>query len=71
MGNVLESLKLSNVLQFLYSRAESSVETENFVLDQCGQGEEGEYVREHLPDPLVIVLFEALIVEPVDLVDFC
>lgn len=71
MGNVLESLELSYVLKFLYSRAESSVETENLVLDQGGQGEESEYIREHLPDPLVVVLFEALIVEPVDLVDFC
>jgi hypothetical protein len=47
------------------------MKTENFIFDQSGQRKKHKNIREHFPDSFIIVLFEALIIKPIDLINLC
>lgn len=69
MGNLLNSVKSPNVIESIDTRREASVEAEDLVVDEGGEGEVVEQVGKVLPDIGVSVLAEALVVEAVDLSD--
>lgn len=69
MRNLLDAVKRSDVVQRVDAGGETTVETEDLVVDEGGQREVVEEVGEVLPDVGVAVLSEALVVEAVDLGD--
>lgn len=69
MGNFLDTVQGSDVVQSIDARRQTTVETEDLVIDQGSQGEVIEEIGKVLPDVGVAVLAETLIVEAVDLCD--
>lgn len=69
MRNLLNSVKSSDVIEGIDTGRETSVEAEDLVVDEGGQGEVVEQVGEVLPDVGISVLAETLVVEAVDLSD--
>lgn len=69
VGNLLNTIESSDVVQGIDGWGEAAVEAENLVVDEGGEREIVEEVGEVLPDVGVAVLAEALVVEAVDLGD--
>ena len=69
MRNLLYSIEGTNIVEGINARGETSVEAEDLVLDQGGEGKEVEEVGEVFPHVCIAVLAEALVVETVDLSD--
>lgn len=69
MGNLLNSVKSSDVIESIDARRETSVEAEDLVVDEGGKGKVVKQVGEVLPDVGISVLAETLVVEAVDLGD--
>lgn len=67
MGNLLNSVKSSDVIQGIDARRQTTVETKDLVVDEGGEGKIVEEICEVLPDIGVAVFSEALVVEAVDL----
>lgn len=69
MWNFLYTIKCSDVVQSIDAWGKTSVKTEDLVVDECGEGEVVEEVREIFPDIRVSVLSKTLVVEAIDLSD--
>lgn len=69
MWDFLQAVQSSYVIQSVYGGRQTSVETEDLSVHQCGQRQVVEQVCEVLPDVGVAVLPQALVVEAVDLRD--
>ena len=69
MWYFLDAVKRPDVIEGVNARRETTVETENLVVDQGGEGEVIEQIREVFPDICVSVLAKALVVEAVHLGD--
>ena len=69
MGHLLYPVQCTDVIKRVNARGETSVETEDLVVDERGEGEVVEEVGEVLPHVGVAVLAEALVVESVHLRD--
>lgn len=69
MGNLLDPVQGSDVIERVDTGGQAAVETEDLVVDEGGEGEVVEQVGEVLPHVGVAVLSEALVVEAVDLSD--
>lgn len=69
MGNLLDPVQGSDVIQRVNARRQSTVETEDLVLDQGGQGQEVEKVGKVFPNVCIAIFPEAFIIETVDLGD--
>lgn len=67
--DLLDAVKSSDVVQGVDGWGQSTVETEDLVVDESGEWEIVEEVGEVLPNVRVSVLAEALVVESVDLGD--
>ena len=67
MGDLLNSVKSSNIIQSVDARRQTAVETEDLVVDEGGEGKVIEEVCEVFPDIGVAIFSEALIIEAVDL----
>lgn len=70
MGDILESIDVSELIEALDLWGESSVEAEDLIFYFCCHWQALEDIGEHFPDEISAVFFEALIVEAVELVDF-
>jgi len=69
VGYFLYSVQSADVIESVYAWGETAVETEDLVLDECGQGKVVEEISEVFPDGSIAVFAEALVVETVDLGD--
>ena len=69
MWYFLDAVKRPDVIEGVNARRETTVETENLVVDQGGEGEVIEQIREVFPDICVSVLAKAFVVEAVHLGD--
>jgi hypothetical protein len=69
MWYFLDAVKGPDVIEGVNARRETTVKTEDLVVDQGGEREVVEEVREVFPDICVAVLAKALVVEPVHLGD--
>lgn len=69
MGNLLNSVKRSDIIESINTRRKASVQAEDLVVDEGGEGKVVEQVGEVLPHVGISVLAETLIVEAIDLGD--
>ena len=69
MGNFLDTIKRSNVVESVDRRAQSAVQTEDLVFNEGSEGEVVEEVGEVFPHVRIAVFAKALVVEVVDLGD--
>jgi len=69
MRHLLYSIECSDIVEGVNAWGETSVETEDLVVDEGGEREEIEEVGEVLPHVRVAVLSQALVVEAVHLSD--
>ena len=69
MRDLLDPIKCPDVVQGIYARRKPSVEAEDLVVDQGGEGQVVEQICKVFPDIGVAVFSEALVVEAVDLGD--
>lgn len=69
MGNLLDAVQSSDVVQSVDAGRETTVKTENLVVDQGSEGEVVKEVGEILPDISVSVFAKTFVVETVDLGD--
>jgi len=67
MGNLLDTVKGSDVVKCVDAGRQATVKAEDLVVDQGGQGEVVEQVGKVFPDIGVAIFPQALIVKPVDL----
>lgn len=67
--DLLNPIQRADVVEGVNRRTQTAVQTEDLVLDKCGEGEVVEKVGEVFPHVSVAVLAQALIVEAVDLRD--
>jgi hypothetical protein len=65
VGHFLHSVQLTNLVEGVDRRRETSVETEYLSLDHCSQGQVIEQFSESLPHIGISVLAQALIVETI------
>lgn len=65
MGNLLNAVKSSDVIESIDTGGETTVETEDLVVDEGGEGKVVEEVGEVLPNIGVAVLAETLVVEAI------
>jgi hypothetical protein len=65
VGNLLNAIKSSDVIESIDTGGETTVETENLVVDEGGEGKVVEEVGEVLPDVGVAVLAETLVVKAI------
>lgn len=69
MRNFLNSVKGSDIVEGIDARRETSVEAEDLVVDEGGEGKVVEKVGEVLPHVCISILAEAFIIEAVHLSD--
>ena len=69
MWDFLDAVKGPDVIEGVNARRETTVKTEDLVVNQSGEGQVVEKVCEVLPDIGVAVLSETLVVEAVNLGD--
>jgi hypothetical protein len=69
MGDFLDAVQGSDVIQGVNAWWESTVKAEDLVLDQGGQGKEVKEVGKVLPNVGIAILSETLIVKSIDLGD--
>lgn len=69
MGNLLDPVEGSDVIESIDARRETSVQAEDLVVDEGGEGEVVEQVGKVLPDVGVAILAEALVIKAVHLGD--
>ena len=69
MWNFLYTIESSNVVEGIDTGGETSVETEDLIIDEGGQGEVVEQIGEVFPDIGIAIFAKTLIVETVDLGD--
>lgn len=69
MGYFLYTIKCSNIVQRIDTGGQTSVKTEDLVIDKGGKGEVVEKIGEVLPDICISIFSKALVVEAVDLCD--
>lgn len=69
MRDLLNPVKGSDVIESIDARRETSMQAEDLVVDEGGEGKVVEEVGKVLPDIGVAILAEALVVEAVDLGD--
>jgi len=67
VGHFLDAVELSDLVQGVDRGGETTVETEDLLFDDSGQGQVVEELSENFPDVGVAVLAEALVVETVNL----
>jgi hypothetical protein len=67
MRHLLDAVQRPDVVKSVNAGRQATVQTEDLVVDECGQREVVEKICEVLPDIGVAVLAEALVVEAVDL----
>lgn len=65
VGNLLETIQSTNAIEGVDEGRQSSVQAEDAILDQSGQGQKVEQIREHLPNVDSSILTQALVVESV------
>lgn len=65
MGDLLDSVKLSDLVQGVNTGGETSVKAEDLAFHHCSEGEVVEELGELLPDVGISVLPQTLIVEPI------
>jgi hypothetical protein len=69
VGNLLDTVQSSDVVQSVDAGRETTMKTENLVIDQGSEGEVVKEVGEILPDISVSVFAKTFVVETVDLGD--
>jgi hypothetical protein len=69
MRHFLDTVERPDVIERVDAGGETTVQTEDLVVDQSGKREVIEQVREVLPDIGIAVFSEALVVESVNLGD--
>lgn len=69
MRDLLDSVQSSDVIQRVDAGRQTTVEAEDLVVDEGGEGEVVEHICKVLPDVGIAVLAQALVVETVDLGD--
>ena len=69
MRNLLYTIQCSDVIKGIDAGGETSVQAEDLVIDQGGEGEVVEEIGEVLPYIRIAVFSETFIVEPIDLCD--
>jgi hypothetical protein len=69
MRNLLYTIQCSDVIKGIDAGRETSVQAEDLVIDQGGEGEVVEEIGEVLPYIRIAVFSETFIVEPIDLCD--
>lgn len=70
MRDIHKPINLLNIIKLMQTWRQTSMQTENSTIDCSGQRLGGKDVCELFPDSFGTVLLEALVVEPVDFVDF-
>ena len=63
--NLLETIQSTNTIESINERRQSSVKTEDAVLNQSSERQKVEQVRKHLPNVDSSILSQALIVESI------
>lgn len=69
MGNFLDSVERSNVIEGINAGRQSAVEAEDLIVDKGGKGEVVEEICKVFPDIGIAVLAQTLVVEAIDLSD--
>jgi len=69
MWDLLDAVQRTDVIECVDTGRQTSVETEDLVIDESGQGEIIEEVGEKLPDIRIAIFTEALVVETIHLCD--
>lgn len=69
VGDFLDTIKGADVIKSVDGRRETSMETEDLVLNESGKRKVIKQVSEALPDVWGVVLSETLVVESIDLSD--
>lgn len=69
MGDLLDTIKRSDVVESVDRRTQSTVQTEDLVFNESSEGEVVEEVGEVFPHVCIAVFAKALVVEAVDLGD--
>lgn len=69
MGDLLDTIKRSDVVESVDRRTQSTVQTEDLVFNESSEGEVVEEVGEVFPHVRIAVFAKALVVEAVDLGD--
>jgi len=69
MRNLLYTIQCSDVIKGIDAGGETSVQAEDLVIDQGGEGEVVEEIGEVFPYIRIAVFSETFIVEPIDLCD--
>ena len=69
MWHLLYPIESSDVVQGINTRAQTTMEAEDLILDEGGQRQKVEEVGEVLPDVRIAIFSKALIVEAVNLSD--
>ena len=70
MRNILDPVDIFNLVELLNFRREASVETEYFVLNDGREREIHKDFSEKLPDRFCAIFSKALIVEPIQSINF-
>jgi len=69
MWDFLYTIERSNVVESIDTRGETSMETEDLVVDKGGKGEVVEEVGEVFPHVRIAIFSETFIIEAIDLCD--
>ena len=69
MGSLLDAIKLANLIKSIDRGRQTTVKTEDLVLNNCSEGEVIEELGELLPDVSVTILSQTFIVETISIVN--
>jgi hypothetical protein len=67
VGNLLNAVKSSDVIQSVNTRGQTAVKAEYLVVDESSEGQVIEQICEVFPDVGIAVFSKALVVEAIDL----
>jgi hypothetical protein len=67
VGHFLYAVECSDVIEGVNARRQTTVQTEDLVVDQGSEGEVVEQVGEVFPDVRIAILSKTLVVEAIDL----
>lgn len=69
MGHILHAVDAPQLIQCINFRRESTMQTEDLILNLSGNGEALEEISKHLPNEVRSIFLEALIIEAIQLID--